>query len=121
MVCALCEQESGWDPWAIRWEPAFFATYVAKLNLTNGTEATGRAMSWGLCQVMGQVARENGFKGKYLSQLCEPEIGIDNGCRVLKGKLASARGDVHTALLRYNGGGNKQYPREVMERMARYA
>jgi soluble lytic murein transglycosylase-like protein len=29
LVCAVVEQESGWNPWAMRYEPAFFAKYVA--------------------------------------------------------------------------------------------
>jgi soluble lytic murein transglycosylase-like protein len=24
LVCAVVEQESGWNPWAMRYEPAFF-------------------------------------------------------------------------------------------------
>jgi hypothetical protein len=31
IVCAIVEQESAWQPWAIRFEPAFFAKYVAPL------------------------------------------------------------------------------------------
>ena len=34
LVCAVVEQESGWNPWAIRYEPAFFAKYVAPLYLS---------------------------------------------------------------------------------------
>ncbi len=29
VVCAVVEQESGWNPWAMRYEPHFFAKYVA--------------------------------------------------------------------------------------------
>jgi soluble lytic murein transglycosylase-like protein len=25
LVCAVVEQESGWNPWAMRYEPAFFS------------------------------------------------------------------------------------------------
>jgi hypothetical protein len=31
LVCAVVEQESGWNPWAMRYEPGFFAKYVAPL------------------------------------------------------------------------------------------
>ena len=71
LVCAVAEQESGWNPWAIRYEPGFFDRYVPK-NLPV-TEAHSRAFSWGVMQVMGQVARENSFTGKYLSELADPE------------------------------------------------
>ena len=29
LVCAVIEQESGWNTWSMRYEPAFFARYVA--------------------------------------------------------------------------------------------
>ena len=64
LVCAICEQESAWNPWAIRYEPAFFAHYVAPqlaAGQISNTEAQARAFSWGLMQVMGQVAREHNF------------------------------------------------------------
>lgn len=66
LVCAICEQESSWNPFAIRYEPAFMSKYVAPLftnNKIDATEAYARAISWGLMQVMGQAARECGFHG----------------------------------------------------------
>jgi soluble lytic murein transglycosylase-like protein len=33
LVCAIVEQESAWDPHAIRYEPAFRQRYVAPLGL----------------------------------------------------------------------------------------
>src|SRR5271154_6227826 len=75
LVCAVVEQESAWDAHAIRYEPAFRARYVAPLGLTP-TEEIARSISWGLLQVMGQVAREHGFTEKFLSALCEPAAGL---------------------------------------------
>jgi hypothetical protein len=68
--------------------------------------------SWGLMQVMGAVAREAGFDGPYLPQLCDPAIGLRYGCQVLAGHLAWAHGNVTQALAAYNGGrgGNSQPP-----------
>lgn len=123
LVCAVCEQESSWDTWAIRYEPAFFVRYISKMldeHKISTTEAYARATSWGLMQVMGQTAREIGSNARFLSALCEPYSGINNGCKVLKAKLAKANGDVRQALLYYNGGGNKKYPDEVMVRMEKY-
>lgn len=123
LVCAVCEQESSWNPWAIRYEPAFFTRYVSPLlneHKITPTEAYARATSWGLMQVMGQTAREGGSRAKFLSALCEPYAGINVGCQVLKGKLERAKGDVRQALLYYNGGGNKDYPDQVMARMEKY-
>src|SRR5258708_30459941 len=76
LVCAVVEQESAWNPWAIRFEPLFFAKYVASLytnNKISASEAYARGFSWGLMQVMGQVAREVGFDPLFLSTLCDPE------------------------------------------------
>ena len=119
LVCAIIEQESGWNTWAIRYEPAFFDRYIVPLNLGAPTEERARAFSWGLMQTMGQVAREHGFKGP-LSALCNPENGLDIGCKVFAAKLDAARGDVDRALLAWNGGGAPDYPKQVLARMAKY-
>lgn len=120
LVCAVCEQESAWNPWAYRYEPGFFAKYVSPLGLKDGTEAIMRSTSWGLMQVMGQVAREHGYKATFLSSLCDPDTGVDVGCDVLKSKLALGGGDVRAGLLRWNGGGSQSYPDQVMARMEKY-
>jgi len=70
LVCAIIEQESSWNPWAMRFEPVFFARYVAALytnNKISASEAYARGFSWGLMQVMGQVAREFNFAEPFLS------------------------------------------------------
>lgn len=122
LVCAVIEQESAWDTDAIRYEPAFFDRYVLPLNLANATEARGRAFSWGLMQVMGQVARENGYKGRYFTTLCsQPEVGLEVGCTVLRKKLNRANMNIAQGLLYWNGGGRKEYSGEVMGRMSKYA
>jgi len=93
LVCAVCEQESAWNPWAIRYEPGFLARYVAPLftaGKISATEAYARSFSWGLMQVMGQVAREHDFTGASVAQLCDPATGLDVGCQVLAHKFASA-------------------------------
>lgn len=120
LVCAVCEQESSWNIYAIRWEAAFYLHYVVPLKLQDMTEATCRAMSFGLMQVMGQVARENGFRGRYLSELCSAEQGLDVGCAVLQRKIALGNGDISAGLQHYNGGGNSEYAAQVIARMASY-
>src|SRR5271170_7898728 len=119
LVCAVIEQESAWDAHAIRYEPAFRARYVAPLELTP-TEEIARSISWGLLQVMGQVAREHGFAGKFLSALCDPATGLDIGCAVLASKLSAAGNDVARALDLWNGGANADYVPQVLTRMAHY-
>jgi soluble lytic murein transglycosylase-like protein len=124
LVCAVIEQESAWNPWAVRYEPAFLSRYVAPLYTAgklSPTEAYMRAMSWGLMQVMGQVAREFSFKEASLSELCDPATGIEFGCRILAARLARARGDVPSALLAWNGGADANYPAEVLARQRNYS
>ena len=123
LVCAVAEQESSWTPWSIRYEPGFLARYVAPLftaGKISATETYARAFSWGLLQVMGQVAREHGFSGGSLAELCDPAVGLEYGCRVLTAKLAQAEGNVERALLLWNGGANINYAQEVHSRLAKY-
>ena len=123
LVCAVIEQESGWNPWAMRYEPAFFTKYVAGLytnNKISATEAYARGFSWGLMQVMGQVAREAGFEVPFLSALCDPEQGLAVGCKVLRKKLDAAGADATRALLAWNGGGNPNYAAQVLARRPHY-
>ena len=138
LVCAVIEQESSWDRWAVRYEPAFYKRYIEPQIARSGgdtatrhlgaqraalseTEARARAFSWGLMQLMGQVAREHGFSGNSLAELCDPATGLEVGCRVLAAKLAAAEGNVVRALLLWNGGGNRDYPDAVLARTHRYA
>jgi soluble lytic murein transglycosylase-like protein len=124
LVCALVEQESAWDPWALRYEPAFYTRYIepqlARGAIANEGEARARAFSWGLMQVMGQVAREHGFRSVTLASLCAPAECLAIGCRVLAAKLAIAEGNVERALVLWNGGANPQYPAAVLARVAHY-
>jgi len=124
LVCAVIEQESAWDQWAVRYEPAFLSRYVAPLYTAgklSATETYTRSMSWGLMQVMGQVARESGFDGPSLAELCDPPTGVEWGCRLLAKRLERAHGDVAAALLAWNGGANPAYPAEVLSRARNYS
>lgn len=118
LVCAVIEQESNWIPWAIRYEPEFQKRYVDRLGFSP-TETVARSISWGLMQLMGQVARELGFTTK-LASLCDPDNGIEWGCKHLKNRIEAHGGDIRAGLLAWNGGGNKSYPDEVISKMANY-
>ena len=123
LVCAVVEQESAWNPWAMRYEPLFFAKYVGSLytnNKISASEAYARGFSWGLMQVMGQVARESGFDALFLSALCDPEQGLALGCKVLRKKIDAMAGDTMRGLLAWNGGGNPAYPAQVLARKPHY-
>ena len=119
LVMAVIEHESSWQPWAVRYEPGFYNTYTSHMKLPE-TERTMRATSFGLMQVMGQVAREKGFDGKFLTELLEPVIGVTFGCRKLRECLDKENNAVSAALLRYNGGGNASYPDMVLQFIDKY-
>lgn len=119
LVCAIVEQESSWNPWAFRYEPAFYAHYVMPQRGLSATEAYARAFSWGLLQIMAEVAREEGFRGD-IPSLCDPATGLDAGCNHFKRKLVSADSNVTKALLLWNGGSNIAYPTQVMARVEKY-
>src|SRR5258708_18067949 len=92
----------------MRYEPAFFAKYVAALytnNKVGATEAYARGISWGLMQVMGQTAREKGASSLYLSTLCDPAVGLAVGCRILRQKFNAAGGEAAGGVLAGDGGG----------------
>lgn len=89
LVTALVDVESEGNPWAARYESAFFERYINRSPIdaippcSILTEARLRATSLGLLQIMGAVARERGFDGVFLTALCDPEIGLEFGCRHL--------------------------------------
>lgn len=123
LICAMIEQESAWNPWAIRYEPQFYRRYVTPLFASerlSETEARARATSWGLLQVMGQVAREHGFSGTSLAELCDPVCGLKLGCEVFGVMLAETSADVRRALQRWNGGARAEYAGEVLARIQKY-
>lgn len=124
LVCAVVEQESAWNPWAIRYEPGFLSKYVAPMYTAgkiSATEAYSRSFSWGLMQVMGESARELGFSGSSLAQLCDPAVGLEWGCVKLVKHLARAKNEVTDALEAWNGGANLQYATQVLARLKNYA
>lgn len=131
VVCAVCEEESGrrdgsggretWNPWAVRFEAGFEAKYIKPaIPSMPTTEELTKAVSFGLMQIMGETAREFGFKGRFLSELCDPETGLEYGCRKLRRCFDVSNGDVSAALLHWNGGGDQQYPVRVTNRMGKY-
>lgn len=128
LLAAVIHQESGGSPYAVRYEPAFFKKYLeTKTRKTlEGyvpercsfeTEVRMRSTSFGLMQIMGQVARERGFKGEFLTELVDPKTNIKWGSEFLQ-TLLLKHSDTEKALLRWNGGGNKDYGKEVLGHVA---
>lgn len=118
IFCGQCERESSWNPRAVRFEPRFEAKYLDKLGLEK-TEEIARSQSYGLGQVLGEVAHEMGFTGQYAG-LCDPEIGLEWQARVIGHKIAVNGGNVEKGLLAYNGGGNLKYAEEVLALSEKY-
>lgn len=133
IVAAVIIQESNGNPFAIRYEEGFYSRYLAnkKPEDLNGlvprgdfaTELRSRAYSWGAMQVMGDTARWcAGVTQPYLSALCDPDVGIEAGCKVLAYYLKKESGDYFRALTRFNAGDpestkGKQYARTVLARI----
>lgn len=102
LVAAVCLRESNGNTWAIRveferekegmswWNRWRYLLdplkYAREILSTTETEIIAQSTSFGLLQVMGTVAREYGFKG-WLTQLCEPSVGLEFGCRHLSAKV----------------------------------
>lgn len=122
LICSICAHESdGWQQYAVRYEPAFYARYIEPMHGLTPTEATMRATSFGLTQIMGQVAREQGFDGKYLTELFDPLTNLQQGCQKFRRCLEREGGNVPAALLRYNGSGNANYSQLVLNHYKDYA
>lgn len=90
LAAAVVAVESGGEPFAFRFEPAFYERYVRPRPdwrpvrpCSRDTERQALATSWGLMQVMGATARDLGYAGPYLASLCDPPQGIEYGCRLL--------------------------------------
>lgn len=136
LVQAICQVESEWNAYAMRYEDMFEARYLAGedfdvfLPCSRKTEHKARATSWGLMQIMGQTARELGFSRPFLSELCEPAKGIEYGCMYLS-RLVKKHGsdDIEAIVSAYNAGRpvkrqdgkwvNEAYVRKVMSHYAR--
>lgn len=129
LIAAVIMQESGGNPYAARFERMFKHRYLdgkskRKLGghwpktISEETEIILRATSIGLMQVMGQVAREQGLDAECLLELCNPVVGIEYGVKTLAYHLGRT-GDREKALQAYNGGGNRHYSSQVLDRLGR--
>lgn len=118
LIAAVIMAESSGIPWEVRPEQGFFSRYIEgkPLNGFQGEqwdeyERVFRSCSFGLMQIMGNTARELGFAG-HLHQLLQPTKSIMWGCKYLA-KCMHETQDTEKALLRYNGGGDPEYPAKV--------
>jgi len=135
LIEALVMKESGGHPYAFNPEPRYRWLWDVKLRkpfrqlMSSEVESTtppsdfwslagdrdqewtAQRASWGLGQVMGAVARELGFMGPYLPEICRPEINLQLVTEHLSNFLRRANGDYTQALAAYNAGwGGKDSP-----------
>ena len=109
LIAAIVMTESSGKPDSKRFEPHW--KYFKNLELYVDEfqdEQTKQATSWGLCQVMGAVAREFGYAGD-LPDLCQPELGIKYGCLKLK-SLMTHYPDKADMIAAYNAGSPRHLP-----------
>ena len=119
LLAAFIQEESQFDPFAIRTEPHYLKKrkVIAEARSwsrkhrgvpTYETELFLRASSMGLMQPLGQVAREQGFKARFLSALIEPYNSLDEGAKHLRDKIIRYKGDTLSAISAYNQGNNRK-------------
>jgi hypothetical protein len=130
LVEAVIWQESMGNPLAVRHEPRWkywvvwssgkpfrgsLVDFPHPPGVSRATEKACQAMSWGLTQVMGGVAREIGYLGQFLTGLLDPETNIQFGCEFLARCIRERSGDVRLGLVRWNG--SVEYPDKVFWKM----
>lgn len=121
ILCIICQESNG-NQYAFRveWERITrrftypLTGFKPDIGVTRITERVLRSCSFGYMQILGDTARDFGYKDLYLTSLFEAGTNIDLGCRIFKKYYLDKNMDVTKTLLRYNGGGNLQYPKEVL-------
>lgn len=110
--------------YAIRVEKAFWTNYFKNIMIwvkNSPSPYDDRwakypdiySCSYGLMQIMLQTAYEYGFNGIFPTELCDPAVNINIGCKIIARKIKLG-GSVEKALLLYNGGGSLGYPALVL-------
>ena len=104
LVEAVVLTESAGKTSAYRYEPQFYAKYMASRPEWARENPERVSASYGLMQVLYVTAREMGFTGSAPEYLFVPDIGLEFGCRKLRQLLTWSTGNVAQALAAYNGG-----------------
>lgn len=107
LLTAMIQVESSGNNWKNRHEPAWRYLYeprafAEKLYISLDTETVNQSCSWGLLQIMGSVAREQGFTSD-LCMLCDPNTGIYFGAKYLR-TLMDKFADEEHVIAAYNAG-----------------
>ena len=109
LIKAIIEVESSGNTYAMRYEDHYrwLVEPFTQFHWHAETEKQAQKTSWGAMQIMGAVARERGFKGRYLSELSKPELGIKFGCKHLKWNY-NRYNDWNDAISAFNQGSNRK-------------
>lgn len=109
LIAAIAQHESVGDPWKTRYEPgadkwvsASYPQFARACGISQATEKVNEMTSWGLCQIMGYVARSMGWQ-KHLTQFLDPGVNLEYGARLLK-ELETRFGDEPSVISAYNQG-----------------
>jgi soluble lytic murein transglycosylase-like protein len=113
LMAAIITVESGWDPWAYRYEPAFEWLYkpeeMAKASgITLTSMRVLQKSSFGLCQLMGARALELGLKGSP-AKLFDEATNLEFGCRHFA-TLMARYDDRSDQIAAYNAGSARREP-----------
>ncbi|SRR5579883_18123 len=115
LIAGVIQEESRFDEWATRSEPGYLANKrirheairwarVHPGSATALTELNDRSRSYGLMQIMGETARQQGCSMRFLAELYMPDSAIDHGARLLKRLILRYHGDTLSAISAYNQG-----------------
>jgi hypothetical protein len=108
LILAVMHQESGGNPEAKRYEPAYEKKYILDnpermgLCAKLGISARDAATSWGLMQMMFFTAY--GYNARSIKQLIDPNSNVRFGVAHL-GAMIKTYGSKEAGLAAYNGGG----------------
>lgn len=107
LLGAIVFTESGGNSLAARFEKDYKYLFESKrfareTGVTETTEMMLQMTSWGLCQVMGAVARELGVVGPLLNIL-DPETNLTVACKLIK-RLAAKHSQRDDIIAAYNAG-----------------
>ena len=130
LINAIIQVESSGNTYAVRYEDGYrwLVKPFKQFHWHTPTEKIMQKTSWGLMQIMGAVARERGFKGRYLAELCKPEIGVKYGVKHLKWQY-NRYGNWRDAISAYNQGSprkkdgkytNQEYVDKVLKNWSGY-
>lgn len=115
LLGAVVQVESAGNPNAVRFEPNFQHTFdifqlANAIGCSPATMEVMQKMSWGLMQVMGSVAYEQGLgreiepNNKWPSALLQPEVGMRYGCLHLRKKIDQYGAAPDIVYAAYNAG-----------------